>query len=204
MSRGPLLGLAAVGAVGAAVGLARRLEGARRHLAGDVNAGDLSGAAPLADRRSEPTALGTGRVVAPRWEPAALTALARWVPDPPATPGGRAVAALWAAPLSLAGWVLAGVSAARPRRRDGVWVAAPARGLFTTWFADRGFVACTLGQVIVAAREPAGALLAHELVHVRQAERLGPLMGPLYLGLMVAYGYARHPMERAARAGARR
>lgn len=197
-------GLALVAGVAALTALAERRRRAASPAAGvDAFPDDLPGAAPLADRSGEPTALGSGHLVAPSWEPASLTALARWVPAAPRTSGGRALALLWAAPLTLAGAVLAALSLVTPRRRDGVWVAAPARGLFGAWFVRRDFVACTLGHVIVAANEPDARLLAHELVHVRQGERLGPLMGPAYVALMVAYGYARHPMERAARAGAR-
>ncbi len=207
-ARGGLLGVA-VAVAGAAVAVAvltRRDQGGMRvaFVDGDrPQPQEVSGAVPLPDRSRDRVALGTGRLVAPSWEPAALTALARWIPSPPATPWGRALVWGWAAPLSVAGVILAAVSGARPRRRGDVWVAAPAGGMFTTIFARRGFVACTLGHVIIAAREPDERLLAHERVHVRQAERLGPLMGPLYLGLMAVYGYARHPLERAARAGGR-
>ncbi|MEX0705789.1 MAG: hypothetical protein WD041_04155, partial [Nitriliruptoraceae bacterium] len=48
------------------------------------------------------------------------------------------------------------------------------------------------------------SLLAHEAVHVRQFERLGPLMVPVYLWLAARHGYRDHPLERAARLGARR
>jgi hypothetical protein len=58
--------------------------------------------------------------------------------------------------------------------------------------------------VVVARGQPSAALLAHELVHTRQAERLGPFMAPVYLGLLARYGYLRHPMERAARRAGRR
>lgn len=203
-TRWPLAVAVAGGAAGAVVILARRGRGVGVRL-GDVGPlGDLSGAAPLPDRSRAPVGLRAGHLVAPSWEPAALTALARWAPSPPATTWGRILVRVWAAPLTLAGLVLAAASAVRPRRRGDVWVAAPARGLFTARFSRRGFVACTLGHVIVAAREPDAQLLAHEYVHVRQAERLGPLMAPLYLGLMGVYGYARHPLERAARAAVRR
>lgn len=202
-----LAGVVGVAAVAAAVAVAvRRDDGGLRVSFADQDhqPDEVSGAAGLPDRSRARVGLGTGHVVAPAWEPAALTALARWVPSPPATGWGRALALGWAAPLTLAGVILAAASGVWPRRRGDVWVAAPARGVFTARFARRGFVACTLGHVIVAARQPDAALLAHEHVHVRQAERLGPLMAPLYLGLMAVYGYARHPLERAARTGARR
>lgn len=164
---------------------------------------ELSGAAPLADRRRAHDGLGTGHVAPPAWEPAALGAVATWVPAPPASRLGRLLALVWAAPLSVLGVALAAASGAVPRRRSDVWVAAPARGLFGVAFQRRGFAACTLGHVVVAAHEPSDALLRHERVHTRHSERLGPLTAPAYLGLMAVYGYTRHPLERAARAGAR-
>jgi hypothetical protein len=91
-----------------------------------------------------------------------------------------------------------------PRRVVGVLLFSPARGPAAQFLRVRGFSAMTIGHVVVARIEPSEALLAHELVHVRQAERLGPLMAPLYLALMAVYGYARHPMERAARLAQRR
>lgn len=207
-ARGGWLGAAAAvaGAAVAVAVLARRDQGGVRvaFVDGDrPQPADVSGAVPLPDRSRDPVALGAGRLVPPSWEPAALTALARWVPSPPATAWGRALVRGWAAPLTLVGVTLAAVSGVRPRRHGDEWVAAPASGVFTALLARRGFVACTLGHVIVAAREPDEGLLAHERVHVRQAERLGPVMAPLYLGLMAVYGYARHPLERAARAGGR-
>jgi hypothetical protein len=39
---------------------------------------------------------------------------------------------------------------------------------------------------------------------MRQAERLGPLLVPTYLWLNAWYGNRDHPLERAARTGARR
>ena len=142
--------------------------------------------------------------VDPVGEPRALTALAWWVPSAPRHPLARLAARIWAAPLSALGLGLAAASATRPRPQAGALVAAPAdRGAFRLGFTRRGFRAVTLGHVILAREEPDARLLAHELVHVRQAERLGPLMALLYPGLMPVYGYARHPMERAARRGAR-
>lgn len=43
------------------------------------------------------------------------------------------------------------------------------------------------------------ALISHELVHCQQAADMGLLRYWLtYLWLLVRFGYARHPMERAA------
>ena len=39
-------------------------------------------------------------------------------------------------------------------------------------------------------------------MHVRQAERLGPLLPLLYAWFSARYGYRENPLERGARAGA--
>src|SRR6266511_2310220 len=85
---------------------------------------------------------------------------------------------LWAGPNSLVG--LAGALTTRGR---------PVR-----W---RGFTAITLGHVIVANARLGDEVLAHELVHVAQHERWGPLYYPAYLAASVL-GYRRNPFERAA------
>lgn len=147
---------------------------------------------------------GAGGDPAPVWEPAALTALAAWEPAPPRTAVQRAAGLVWAAPLSAAGLVAGLCSLRRPVVREGVLLFRHARGLTAAALRRRGFAAAALGHVVVALGDPTPALLAHELVHVRQAERLGVLMAPAYLGMMLPYGYRRHPLERAARrAGAR-
>ena len=132
----------------------------------------------------------------------ASSRLEAWIPQAPATAGARVAATVWAAPMTLVG-LLAGMAAGvRPRVRDGVVLFAPAQGLTGQIIRRRGFAATGLGHVIIAADEPSPALLAHELVHVRQAERLGPFMAPAYLALLAVHGYERHPMERAARLAA--
>jgi hypothetical protein len=65
---------------------------------------------------------------------------------------------------------------------------------FLRW---RGFAAITLGHVIVTNRPLSDEILAHELAHVAQAERWGPLYYPAYL-LGSVLGYRRNPFERAA------
>lgn len=66
--------------------------------------------------------------------------------------------------------------------------------------------ALTLGHVVLNQDDTARRLYRHhELVHVRQAERWGPLFLPLYLGLAVrtwrrtGQGYWDHPWEVEAR-----
>lgn len=90
----------------------------------------------------------------------------------------------WAAPATLAGLVLALLgcaSGARARSRDGVLEVAG--GSLGAWLRARDcpFVALTLGHVVLAVDARAlDACRAHELAHVRQYERLGPLFLPLY------------------------
>lgn len=159
-----------LGAVAAAAAVAAGLLGARRRLAETAD------------------------------EPRALAALATWRPAAPARRLSRVFAYLWAAPVTLAGLVAAAAGGGgRIALRDGMLVVSGVGGLTGRALRLRGFTAITLGHVVLAREEPSPALLAHEAVHVRQAERLGPLIAPVYLGLMAVYGYRRHPMERAAR-----
>lgn len=144
------------------------------------------------------------RMLPPAWEPESLTALARWEPAAPRHALGRAAAYAWAAPLTLAGLLAGGLAGVRPQIRQGAIVFADARGPAGALLRGRRYRACAIGHVIIAVSDPDPRLLAHELVHVRHAERLGVLTPPLYLALLAVYGYARHPLERAARTAARR
>ncbi len=183
---------AAVLAVGAGGALALRRRRRRR------------GFRPLATPRSTPVS-GNARVLGPEGEGRVLRALALWTPPAPRTTAGRVAAYVWAAPLTLAGLVLVAGSGAGVRVEDGVVLASGARGPVGAYLRSRGFAATAWGHVVLTRpASPSAGLLAHELVHVRQAERLGALFAPLYLALLARYGYARHPMERAARLGGRR
>lgn len=139
---------------------------------------------------------------APVTEPPPVAWLAAWAPSPPTSPVSRAVAYAWAAPLTAAGLLLGALSRTPPRVHDGVVRFDDARGLGGRMLQWRGFAAATLGHVIIAAGTPGERLLRHELVHVRQAERWGPLFVPLYLAGLVRYGYRQNPFERAAYAAA--
>jgi hypothetical protein len=190
----------------AAVVVVRRVA-ADRLDADDVLAAprDLTGS-PLA-RPEGPGRLGTvggnPQVLGPAWEPGSLAALAGWVPGAPGSAFVRAAAYAWAAPLTLAGLVLGAASGARPVVRDGVLLFPGARGPVGALLRVQGYAATTLGHAVIATRDPDPALMAHELVHVRQAERLGVFFAPVYGLLWLVYGYGRHPLERAARRGAR-
>jgi hypothetical protein len=135
---------------------------------------------------------------APVEEPAIVARLAAWSPTPPAGPLTRMAGYAWAAPLTAAGLVLGALSGSRPRVHEGALVFADARGLAGRMLRWRGFTAATLGHAIVAVGQPSASLLAHELTHVRQAERFGPFFAPLYLAALVRYGYRHNPFERAA------
>jgi len=77
--------------------------------------------------------------------------------------------------------------------------------LLQQFFFGKGAMACTLGHTILGQTDAALDISrAHELVHVRQFERWGPLMGPAYLGcclvlwLMRRRPYRDNPFEREA------
>jgi hypothetical protein len=104
---------------------------------------------------------------------------------------------LWAGPNSLVGLVGALTTGTRPVRWRGVLLFEDGRGGLARLLRWRGFTAITLGHVIVANRQLDDRLLAHELEHVAQHERWGPLYYPAYL-LGSLRGYRRNPFERAA------
>ncbi|TWT46630.1 hypothetical protein [Botrimarina hoheduenensis] len=117
---------------------------------------------------------------------------------------------LWASPYSLLGIAigLAGLmTGGGCRVRDGV---LEFHGGFTRWLVrhsplGKSTQAITLGHTVIGQNE---AMLdcahEHELVHVRQFERWGLLMGPAYLGasaiiwLRGGDAYRDNPFEREA------
>jgi hypothetical protein len=180
--------LATIGA--GLVGVARQRNEAIRVARGELVP---AGAASLFDPVRSPGAVGRR--------------LAAWVPPPPRTRIGRIAVAIWASPLSLIGLVLAGAAGRRPRwdPRHGCLVVDAVRGPSATALRLVGAEANTVGQVVLSRHaRTSPVLLAHEAVHVRQGERLGPLLFPAYLWLGARYGYRDHPLERAARLGAAR
>ena len=104
---------------------------------------------------------------------------------------------LWAGPNSLVGLAGALTTRSRPVRWRGVLLFEDASGGLARFLRWRGFTAITLGHVIVANRALDDRLLAHELEHVAQHERWGPLYYPAYL-LGSVLGYRRNPFEQAA------
>jgi hypothetical protein len=133
--------------------------------------------------------------------------LAVWVPEPPVTPVARLATATWASPLTAVGMALALASGADPRWDPELrcFVTRGVRGPSASALRAVGADANAIGQVVLSRRsDPPPMLLAHEAVHVRQAERLGPMLFVVYVWLGARYGYRDHPLERAARLGARR
>ena len=125
-----------------------------------------------------------------------------WSPRPVRSSAGRWAAAAWTAPLTVVGALLAqaGGAACRWDDRLGCYVATGVGGP-SGWLLGRlRLDANAVGQVVLCRSvHPSARLLAHEAVHVRQAERLGALLLPVYVGMTARYGYRENPLERAAR-----
>jgi hypothetical protein len=122
----------------------------------------------------------------------------------------RAMAIVWAAPYTVMGLclgLLGLLTGGRARRRGRT---IEFYGGAVTWFIrrlpDGQFVlALTLGHTILGQSDAALDIARdHELVHVRQYEHWGPLMGPAYLLCSLVLwlaGYRPHrdnPFERQA------
>lgn len=112
--------------------------------------------------------------------------------------------ALWSLPNTLIGLGFALLSAALPRRRDGLLIAESNRGLAYLFLTRRGFGAITFGRVVVSAVPITPDLLLHESHHARQYEVLGPYYLAIYLFLHARHGYAANPLEQEAAACASR
>ena len=110
----------------------------------------------------------------------------------------RGLGYVWALPNTLLGLLLGLLSLQRPRLDGGVVVFDRARRGFLWAFGKSKWRAITLGHVVLATRRLEGRLRNHELTHVRQQARLGPLFLPSYLALHVFTGYAKNPFETAA------
>lgn len=75
-----------------------------------------------------------------------------------------------------------------------------ARGPIAELQRASGWVANTSGYVVIAnVPSLSERTLTHEAVHVRQHERFGPSLAPVYLWYWLRRGYRDHPLERAAR-----
>ena len=109
----------------------------------------------------------------------------------------RGLGFIWALPGTIIGLLLGATTLSRPRVREGVLVFSAARG-FGALHRRMGFSAITFGHVVIANQPLDEASWAHELVHVRQWEALGPFMILAYPLASVA-GYRRNPFEVSAR-----
>ncbi len=133
-------------------------------------------------------------------------AVCTWEPTP-LPPARRRAAMAWASPATVLGLAMAVAGGSRPTWDDRVhaFVATGVAGPSGWALARAGMGANTLGHTIVARTDHlSDRLLAHEAVHVRQFERLGVGMYPLYLWYSARYGYRDNPLEVAARRGAAR
>lgn len=108
------------------------------------------------------------------------------------------VGALWTLPNSVLGVLFALLSGAFPRPVRGLLLAHGRGGLADRFLARRGFVAITLGRVVVSVVPLTPRLLAHESHHARQYEVLGPFFLPVYLWQHARRGYVENPLEREA------
>lgn len=153
--------------------------------------------------RIRPTAATT--TVAPPSAGRLARTVGDWTPQRPRTAAGQVLATVWAAPLTTVGLVVGFVSRGTPEWNDelGCLIFRGCRG--PAGLLHRvGASANAIGQVVIATADaPSEVLLVHEAAHVRQAERLGPLLAVIYLWWGARYGYRDNPLERAARAAAR-
>jgi hypothetical protein len=132
------------------------------------------------------------------------------MPIPFVSPLFHLLVVIWALPYTVLGLMLgvAGLcSGGRARMRGPVieFHGGGVRWLLGRFFHGEGALALTLGHTILG--QTAAALdiaRDHELVHVRQFERWGPLMGPAYLGCSLVLWlagrspYRDNPFEREA------
>ncbi len=122
----------------------------------------------------------------------------------------RLLAMLWASPYTFVGILigLAGLCTggrARIRGRVIEFYGGGVKWLLHRFPSAQYTLALTLGHTILGQTDAALDISRdHELVHVRQFERWGPLMGPAYLGcslvlwLMGRRPYRDNPFEREA------
>jgi hypothetical protein len=121
------------------------------------------------------------------------------------------LAILWASPYTLLGLLLGMVvlcTGGRARIRGHVieFYDGGVKWLLQQFFFGKGAMAFTLGHIVLGQTDASLDIArAHEMVHVRQFERWGPLMGPAYLGCSLALWligrrpYRDNPFERQAR-----
>lgn len=108
----------------------------------------------------------------------------------------------WALPCSLVGALITALAwplGARVALRDGVFEVALTREGTRRfdWLRASPFAAITFGHVVIGrSRAELDALRSHELAHVRQYERWGPLFFVAYpVASLIAWLAGRHPYE---------
>ena len=114
----------------------------------------------------------------------------------------------WASPGTFLGLLIGFLGVLSGGRVQPIGRTLEFHGGFVTWFLrviGRGAGAMTLGHVILGQeRAILSACRSHELVHVRQYERWGPLFLPAYglcavwLHLNGRHGYWDNPFEKEA------
>jgi hypothetical protein len=122
----------------------------------------------------------------------------------------QAFAILWASPYTMVGLVIGGIGLctggrARVRGRVIEFYGGGVKRLITLLPSGQFTLALTLGHTILGQTDAALDISReHELVHVRQYERWGPLLGPAYLlctlvlWLAGKRAYRDNPFERQA------
>lgn len=174
----------------------------------------LAGTVGMLRQRREQVAVRDGRrapvyvatTVLPPVQGPLARAVGGWVPSQAQSPLGRLAVMVWASPVTAVGLALAALTGSRPRwdAEHGVLVVEGARGPGMVLLRWLGMSANAVGQVIITGRDRIPPLtMVHEAAHVRQAERLGPLLPVLYFWFAGRYGYRHNPLERAARRAAR-
>jgi hypothetical protein len=122
----------------------------------------------------------------------------------------RLLAIVWASPYTLLGLLLGAIgllSGGRVHIRCGVieFYGGFVKWMLQQFFFGEGAMALTLGHTVLGQTDAALDICReHELVHVRQYERWGPLMGPAYMGCSLVLWlkgqrpYRDNPFERQA------
>ncbi len=122
----------------------------------------------------------------------------------------RLLVLLWASPYPLLGIFLGIIGlctggSVRIRGRIIEFYGGGVKWLLGRFFLGEGAMAFTLGHTILGQTDAALDISRdHEMVHVRQYERWGPLMGPAYLGCSLGLwltgrrAYRDNPFEREA------
>lgn len=125
-------------------------------------------------------------------------------------PAVQLLAILWASPYTLLGLLLGTIglctgTRARIRGRVIEFYGGAVTWLLRQFFFGRGAAAFTLGHTVLGqTAADLDTVRRHELVHVGQFERWGPLMGPAYLGCSLVLWlqgrkpYHDNPFERQA------